>query len=317
MLKKLKFVLGTAVTLASFLFISSTSMANSNSIDLKKSEFVPRKTAPSYSNPKYYRDNPLYQLGYGMPNCTTYAIGRAWELLGEMPNLSINSAYTYWSYNKQTNAYPYGSKPRLGAVAVFSNSPYGHVGVVEKIYEDGSFDMSHSAWGGQEFEYLRVYTDGRGYYSNYLIGFIYIGDWDNEDFDKGQVFVKNSDGAKNQWKKIDNNWYYFNGEGKANIGWFKDGSNWFLSNKEGIMQIGWKYVSGKWYYLNSGGYMQKGFINSQGKTYYLQENGAMKIGWSKINDTWYYFNDSGEMLKGTQIINNITYKFDDSGRWVL
>ena len=36
------------------------------------------------NNPKWYSDNPFYQSGYGMPNCTCYAWGRFWEVLANV-----------------------------------------------------------------------------------------------------------------------------------------------------------------------------------------------------------------------------------------
>lgn len=44
--------------------------------------FRPRLSQPSYDNSYYFEDNPYYRIGYGMPNCTCYAYGRAYELLG-------------------------------------------------------------------------------------------------------------------------------------------------------------------------------------------------------------------------------------------
>lgn len=32
------------------------------------------------NNFHWYSENPFYQAGYGMPNCTCYAWGRFWEI---------------------------------------------------------------------------------------------------------------------------------------------------------------------------------------------------------------------------------------------
>lgn len=37
----------------------------------------------------WYSDNPFYQSGYGMPNCTCYAWGRFWEI-GDVNNIGEN-----------------------------------------------------------------------------------------------------------------------------------------------------------------------------------------------------------------------------------
>lgn len=43
--------------------------------------FTPRLTDTGIlNNFHWYSDNPFYQSGYGMPNCTCYAWGRFWEI---------------------------------------------------------------------------------------------------------------------------------------------------------------------------------------------------------------------------------------------
>lgn len=54
-----------------------------------------------------------------MPNCTAYAFGRIYELNGSRPNLCTGNAEMWYDYNKSHNYYPYGSTPKLGAVAVW------------------------------------------------------------------------------------------------------------------------------------------------------------------------------------------------------
>ena len=96
----------------------SSSSANGVSVG-GSSQFVPRLTAPSTSNRYYYStDNPFYPA-YGMPNCTAYAFGRIYELNGSRPNLCTGNAEMWYDYNKSHNYYPYGSTPKLGAVAVW------------------------------------------------------------------------------------------------------------------------------------------------------------------------------------------------------
>ena len=90
-----------------------------------KGTFVPRLTAPKSSNKYYYSDlNKYERFGYGMPNCTAYAWGRAYEIMGYEPNLSLNDADTWWSYNKENkfcNPFPiYAPDPhgKLAATGV-------------------------------------------------------------------------------------------------------------------------------------------------------------------------------------------------------
>ena len=144
-----------------------------------KGVFVPRLKAPAKSNKYYYSDlNKYERFGYGMPNCTAYAWGRAYEIMGYEPDLSLNDADTWWSYNKTNKVYPYGQKPKLGAIACWNyTTGGGHVAVVEKI-EDGEITFSNSAYGGKTFYLTCADVDdynGGIYDSTWVFkGYIYI-----------------------------------------------------------------------------------------------------------------------------------------------
>ena len=116
------------------------------------SVFEKRTTAPSKAMDCYGASNPFYQSGYGMPNCTAYAYGRFWELLGSKPNLSLANAENWYSHNDE---YERGLTPRLGAIICYrkgkvgvASDGAGHVAVVEEIYSDGRILISESAWKG-------------------------------------------------------------------------------------------------------------------------------------------------------------------------
>lgn len=150
----------------------------SMSIAVNAATYTPRLTAPDYSNKYYYSNqNLFYANGYGMPNCTAYAYGRAYELLGSKPNLSRWSAEYWYDDNIEAGAYSYGQTPRLGAIACwYYNGGGGHVAVVEKI-ENGTITFSNSGWNYLEF-YLTTASvnDSRaGGSSNWNFqGYIYI-----------------------------------------------------------------------------------------------------------------------------------------------
>ena len=115
--------------------------------------FTPRLTAPE-SNNKYYYDsnyNVYQKYGYGLPNCTAYAYGRAYEILGKEPNLSWFSAERWYGDNISKGAYKYGSTPKVGAIACWSYGYGGHVAVVETIDSNGNMTLSNSEWGGRTF----------------------------------------------------------------------------------------------------------------------------------------------------------------------
>ena len=107
--------------------------------------YMPRTIAPSGDNKYYYNNNynPFPAKGI---NCTWYAWGRAYELLGYYPNLCRRDAREWWQYNINTNAFPRGYEPKVGAIACWSYGSLGHVAVVEKI-ENGIVYTSSSSIG--------------------------------------------------------------------------------------------------------------------------------------------------------------------------
>lgn len=137
-----------AVLTAVMLFVSVFSM----SMIASAASFSPRLSAPSLSNKYYYSNlNVFYKYDYGMPNCTAYAYGRAYEILGSEPKLSWNNAEQWYGYNKANGYYKYGQTPKVGAIACWSYSyGGGHVAVVEKV-ENGVITLSNSAYSGDNF----------------------------------------------------------------------------------------------------------------------------------------------------------------------
>ena len=144
------------------------------------SDYSPRLTDSGISgNRLWYSDNPFYNIGYGLPNCTCYAWGRFWEIANgdsdKRPRLSLGNAEDWYNYN---DGYDRGSTPALGSVVCFRDGPYsgnGHVAIVEEIdSEDGSIVTSNSAWDSTYFYTQRLYPP---YYlpaSGYVFqGFIY------------------------------------------------------------------------------------------------------------------------------------------------
>ena len=99
-------------------------------------DFIPRLTAPA-SDDSIYSANFFALYVTSMPNCTTYAYGRAWEILGHEPDLCHGSS-VHWFPNdgvssNPNDSYERGDEPRLGAIACWDLGSYGHVAVVESI----------------------------------------------------------------------------------------------------------------------------------------------------------------------------------------
>ncbi len=143
-----------------------------------RTRFSPRFTAPSYLDTCYYSDNIFYNSGYGMPNCTAYAWGRATEILGKTPKLSTGNARDWFYYNKSVGEYDYGTTPKIGAIACFDNPYGGHVAVVEDI-KNGEITFSNSAYGGKNFYLTTAEVDDENPGQDGWIfqGYIYLGDF--------------------------------------------------------------------------------------------------------------------------------------------
>ncbi len=164
------------------------------------SSFTPRLSAPSKSNSYYYSNkNIFYSIGYGMPNCTAYAWGRAYEILKTEPKLSVNSAHYWYNYNKTNKYYPYGQTPKLGAIACWNNPYGGHVAVVEKI-ENGVVTLSHSAYNQIVF-YTSTFPVGDKCAGQYgsgwsFSGYIYILDGETAAPTTGDIYkITSGDGV--------------------------------------------------------------------------------------------------------------------------
>lgn len=141
-------------------------------------QFNPRTDSSGMQGSSYYYSaNPFYQAGYGLPNCTAYAWGRFYEITGVRPKLSTGNAYQWWGYT--ADGYARGQTPKLGAVMCWYYTPGGHVGVVEKIYENGDVLCSMSGYSSGIYFWTERITKASGYNraynpsGAYFQGFIY------------------------------------------------------------------------------------------------------------------------------------------------
>lgn len=140
-----------------------------------------RTTAPSTSN-KYYKHtsagglNECIHIGNGscLPNCVGYCWGAFYEMLGKRPSLSRRNAKEWYGYS--ADGYSRGQTPKLGAVACWGGTQYGHVAIVVGIYSD-RIRVAQSNYGGNRFEVVDCYKTATGYKSHagniHFQGFIY------------------------------------------------------------------------------------------------------------------------------------------------
>ena len=165
---------------------------------VKAAEFSPRTEKPDYYSYPYSQSsgNPFELNPLTGGNCTYYAWGRAYEILGyPLPNNRVNSnpngwgsfrsnAKYFWSDNKELydenrGGFPYGSEPAVGAIAVWdgslTNGWCGHVAVVEEV-NGNEVVTSNSGWSYRDF--YMDYDNANSMGGNFL-GYIYL--LDNAD----------------------------------------------------------------------------------------------------------------------------------------
>lgn len=113
-----------------------------------------------------------------LPNCTAYAWGRFYEILGVEPKLSTSDKAEDW-YNYTTDGYRRGDEPIDGAIICWEGigANTGFVAVVEQINSDGSIITSESLKNDSRYWWTSKRTNENGNWgadSDYKFrGFIY------------------------------------------------------------------------------------------------------------------------------------------------
>ena len=123
---------------------------------------------------------------------------------------------------------------------------------------------------------------------------------------------------KNQWKQIDNHWYYYNEKGEMvkNTFWnsyyfHKDGKmssqewihkngQWYYAKPSGtISHNEWMQINQRWYYFNNQGIL---LTNQWKDAYYLKPSGAMAESewfYDSYYQSWFYLTSNGRYAKNT------------------
>lgn len=200
---KIKNIKRKAVLLTAFFLALTLTVFSVTAINLSANatnSYSPRYQPPASSNQYYFSDkNVFYKYGYGMPNCTAYAYGRAYEILNKAPTLSPNNAQRWYDYNKTNQYYPYGQTPKIGAIACWDSSSGGHVAVVEAVV-DGKIIFSNSGYGYYNF-YLTTanVTDKNPGQSNWTFqGYIYLGNYtQSSTVFNGDLYMATADDGLN------------------------------------------------------------------------------------------------------------------------
>lgn len=153
--------------------------------------FEARVSEPARENAYFYEDNSYFKGGYGMPNCTAYAWGRAYEILGSQPDLPMGNGRDWWGKNNDSQAYATGSTPKLGAIICWGGGSSGHVAVVEAI-EGDQVTYSESAWSGPIFtsDHYTIGSEESVSVGGFQ-GYIYIGDFIDAATDTTPPVIEN------------------------------------------------------------------------------------------------------------------------------
>ena len=236
----------------------------------------------------------------------------------------------------------------------------GWVNLGEWYYFQGNGAAVKNAWVGNYY----LGSDGK-MLRNRWINQYYVGsdgawvpsaqewNWVKEGNNWKYQSSKNGNCATNEWKLINQKWYYFD-KNSIMVTGLRDiaGQTYYLDNS-GAMRTGWINL-GEWYYFQGNGAAVKNawvgnyYLGSDGKMqrnqwinqYYVGNDGAWvpsaqewnwvkegnnwkyqssKIGqcvtnsWKSINGKWYYFDGNGIMLTGLREIAGQTYYLDNSG----
>lgn len=148
-------------------------------------------TSPWYTTETSYY-NSKYNMFTNNGNCLHYAVGRVQEISQQkMPTFRGNAI--------DVASQPFLNKidkPTFGAIAVWGGTYYGHVGVVEHVYDDGTILISESNYCGTLFNTAILSSNNN--YSNcgmYLVGF-YMYDGVTKAIEEEQNKIKAEKEAK-------------------------------------------------------------------------------------------------------------------------
>ena len=123
---------------------------------------------------------------------------------------------------------------------------------------------------------------------------------------------------KNQWKQVDDAWYYHNEQGEslkqtfwnsyyfhkdgkmASSEWIFENTHWYYAKPSGTLAINeWVSINQRWYVFNTQGIM---LANQWKDAYYLKSSGAMAENewiFDATYQSWFYITDNGRYAQNT------------------
>lgn len=113
---------------------------------------------------------------------------------------------------------------------------------------------------------------------------------------KGTKFIENGVYAKNEFKDINGNRYYFDQEGYRYSGFLFYQNNGYYFDQNGVMQKDVFINHGGWRYFDKNGVMAKNtWVYRNEGTYWVNQNGFVVYGWNDIGGKQYYFDRYGKL----------------------
>lgn len=120
-----------------------------------------RTTDENINNtPWYTTENPYAKQGY-YGQCTWYAWGRVSEICNSPLPYTRGHAISYASKDFLSKV----ESPTFGAICVWGGNYYGHVAVVEHVFDDGSILISEGNYSGMVF-HTATLSPSNGYTYN-------------------------------------------------------------------------------------------------------------------------------------------------------
>ena len=189
------------------------------------------------------------------------------------------------------------------------------------VYYDSNGNKVYNEWKkGADGQWR--YLNGEGYMatntwadSNYYVdsnGIMITDKWLKTTSDGGEeewyYFGSTGKTIDDTWKKINDKWYHFDGNGRMEKGWILD--DMYYTGNDGVMRTGWQKL-----------YPPENYDEDSSKVIPGAEGGTLDYG--EDGQYWFYFgtngkkyvpsdgNDNGDY--GTRKIDGVYYCFDDDG----
>ena len=126
-------------------------------------------------------------------------------------------------------------------------------------------------------------------------------------------------GRRGWFVNENNQWIYYNENGRMHKGWLQLPDGRYYLNEKGIMTTGWHEEEGKKYYFDIYGRGVIGkTIEIEGKKYTFNSNGQLEVsvytGWkADENYNWHYYDADGRMHKGWLQLPDGRYYLNEKG----